>query len=132
MLLLFCEDAPTLPVTNDTLRGIGSRQEVQRERGFHTGREGGCEDEKNPQSTKARASLRDMRIWQQGREALALLSLLTAFDAEPQHLLLGTRCMIALFHTVRLTRGKVMNFCKDRKAFATQKCGDRSKVCSFL
>ena len=46
MLLLFCEDAPTLPVTNDTLRGIGSRQEVQRERGFHTGREGGCEDEK--------------------------------------------------------------------------------------
>lgn len=40
MLLLFCEDAPTLPVTNDTLRGIGSRQEVQRERGFHTDREG--------------------------------------------------------------------------------------------
>ena len=47
MLLLFGEDAPTLPVTNDTLRGIGSRQEVQRERGFHTGREGGVKTKKS-------------------------------------------------------------------------------------
>ena len=47
MLLLFCEDAPTLPVTNDTLRGIGSRQEVQREQGFHTGREGGVKTKKS-------------------------------------------------------------------------------------
>lgn len=47
MLLLFCEDAPTLPVTNDTLRDIGSRQEVQRERGFHTGREGGVKTKKS-------------------------------------------------------------------------------------
>ena len=47
MLLLFCEDAPTLPVTNDTLRGIGSRQEVQRERGFHTGRVGGVKTKKS-------------------------------------------------------------------------------------
>ena len=34
-------------VTNDTLRGIGSRQEVQRERGFHTGREGGVKTKKS-------------------------------------------------------------------------------------
>ena len=47
MLLLFCEDAPTLPVTNDTLRGIGSRQEVQRDRGIHTGREGGVKTKKS-------------------------------------------------------------------------------------